>query len=201
MLITTQTLPTFTAEQFLAMGDRAHGCELIDGHIVEKDVSKESARVTVRFSFTLGAYIEARRCGWLFGSELGYRIFDDAPEMVRKPDISFISIKSLPAEDYEDEGFCTTVPDLVVEVDSPNDITDEVEKKIQRWLAAGVGIVLRVSPPGRYVQRYDRDGSTRTFAFRDTLTIPELLPGFAVPVAEILANPLLEKPAASNLDQ
>ncbi len=42
-------------------------------------------------------------------------------------------------------------PDLAVEVLSPNDRSDEVEEKIQEWLAAGSRTVWTVDPIGKTV--------------------------------------------------
>ena len=50
-----------------------------------------------------------------------------------------VSFRRMPLDTYRDEGFCSVVPDLVVEVISPNDLAYEVEAKTDEWLASQVG--------------------------------------------------------------
>jgi Uma2 family endonuclease len=88
------------------------------------------------------------------------------------------------------------VPDLVVEVTSPNDVAWEVEAKIDEWLGAGVKLVWEVYPESQTVRAHRSDGPIAVFRATDTLTAPDLLPGFAVPGAALFEIPLPQPPAA-----
>jgi Uma2 family endonuclease len=94
----------------------------------------------------------------------------------------------MPVETYVDEGYCTVVPDLVAEVISPTDFFTDVAVKRDQWLSAGVRIVWVVEPETRtiYVHRPDGVAFLRS---TDTLTAEGVLPGFAVPIADLFRKP------------
>jgi Uma2 family endonuclease len=176
-----------TPDEFLEMGDDAKGYELIDGQLVEKPVSKESSRVGSRVGRRLDEYADAHG-GWAYNAELGYRCFPAKPNQVRKADASYISFARMPAETYEDEGFCSTCPEIAVEVLSPDDNAYEVDAKTEEWLAAGAREVWLVNPELQVVRLHRADGTLALLRAADTLTSP-LLPGFAVPVADLFRRP------------
>jgi Uma2 family endonuclease len=84
------------------------------------------------------------------------------------------------------EGYLETIPELVVEVRSKNDTLAALERKAQDYLLAGAGAVWVVDPINRNVVEYRQGGASRTFAEDDTLTVPDLIPGFALLVREAL---------------
>ena len=59
------------------------------------------------------------RLGRVVGSDAGIRL-ERNPDTVREPDIAFISAEKLPL-DTRVRGYAEVVPDLVVEIISPND--------------------------------------------------------------------------------
>ena len=181
--------PTTTPEEFLEMGDRARGFELVDGQLREKPVSTESSRVGGRVYRRVGDFVEEKQLGWDFPQDTAFRCFTDDLGRIRKPDGAFISFDSLPESDYEPDGFCTTVPDLIWEVVSPNDLAYEIDAKIEEWLAAGVKATWVFHPRNRTVQVLRADGTTALLRERDTLTEPSVLPGFSVSVADLFDRP------------
>jgi Uma2 family endonuclease len=134
-------------------------------------------------------FSEAKFPGWLFPPDSGFRCFRDDPNRVRKPDVAFIALDRMPPATYQDEGFCSTVPDLVVEVTSPNDLHDDVEEKLEGWLAAGVKVVWIVQPITHTVRVHRADGGYAFLRGGDTLTGDNVLPGFACPVADLFRLP------------
>ena len=80
--------------------------------------------------------------------EGSYQCFADAPDKVRKLDISCIRRDHMPADEWP-KGHNPIVPDLVVEVVSPNDLFSEVEVKVEESLRADVSLVWVVSPATR----------------------------------------------------
>jgi Uma2 family endonuclease len=184
-----QSTPHISPEEFLALGDRAHGCELIDGHIVDKDVSKKSSHLGLRIGSRLLMHVESHQAGLVYGSDLGFRCFDDEPGTVRFPDVSFISANRESMTEFEDEGYSSIAPDLVVEVVSLNDIAYDVEQKIEQWLDTGVKVVLKLVPPTQTIQVYRPDDSVEQFSIQHMLILPDVLPGFTVPLADIFHDP------------
>lgn len=68
---------------------------------------------------------------------------------------------------------------------SPNDKANELEAKIHEYFAAGVRLVWVVYSQKRVVQVRHRDGSALTLAPEAELSDEDILPGFAVKVADL----------------
>ena len=185
-----------TPDEFYRLGDAARGYELVDGELRELHMSAQSSWVGGQIHFRFESYSRSYTPGWAFPPETGYRCFKDDPGLVRKPDASWISIGRMTREEYEEEGFIEVVPDLVAEVISPNDSAEEVEEKIEMWLAAGVKLLWEVYPNTRTIRAHRPDGTITLIRAADTLTAPDVLPGLSLPVAELFRVPGEPAPAA-----
>lgn len=171
-----------TPAEFLAMPDAAL-LELVDGELVEKNVSVLSGRVEARVVRILDEYCEAKNAGEVWPGTTGCRFYPDAPDKIRKPDATFVRRERFSPEHYK-EGFLTIRPDLVVEVISANDIATEVDEKIEEYLAAGVPLVWEVIPETRVVYVHRKDGTVTKLHLSDELTGEDVLPGFHCRVAD-----------------
>jgi Uma2 family endonuclease len=171
------------------MGSEGQRYELVNGELRERKVSTETSRLAARLCGRIDTFVEANDLGYVVAADAGFRCFADDPDRVRKPDLAFTSYATLPKDRYEPHGFSRTVPDLVIEIVSPNDLADEVDEKRDEWLAAGVKVVWVANPRTRTVLVF-RPG-TRPDLLRgpDTLAVPDLLPGFAARVADIFRRP------------
>jgi Uma2 family endonuclease len=109
------------------------------------------------------------------------------PDRVVAPDACFVANSSLPVK-LSSEGYLETIPDIVVEVRSKNDTGPEVEAKVHEYLAAGVELVWVADPDARTVTAHRANQSPQVFAAADTLTADPVIPGFAVPVAELFRS-------------
>jgi Uma2 family endonuclease len=107
------------------------------------------------------------------------------PDRVVGPDAAFLTTAQLPAK-HSPEGYLLTIPALVVEVRSKNDTQPEIDAKVQEYLAAGVVVVWVADPELRTVTAYRPNQPATVFAASDTLTADGVIPGFAVPVADLL---------------
>ena len=179
---------TFTPEQFLAMAD-GKDFELVNGELQERAMSFLSSCVAVKLISRLNQHVEKEKLGWVCESENGYQCFVDSPKTVRKPDVSFIRADRLSADEIGD-GWCQLVPDLIVEVISPNDLMYEVETKIEQYLAAGVPLIWVVVPPTRSVRVIRGDGSSALLRAGDELSGEGVVPGFRCSVADLFPTSL-----------
>jgi Uma2 family endonuclease len=107
------------------------------------------------------------------------------PGDVDGADAVFITNARLPIR-RSPEGYLETIPELIVEVRSKNDSLAALERKAQNYLQAGAVVVWVVDPINRNVVEYRQGVASRTYAEDDTLTVPDLIPGFAVVVREAL---------------
>jgi Uma2 family endonuclease len=162
--------------------------ELVDGKLVERNMGFESSEIAARIIFLISLFLRDRPGGRIVGPDAGYQCFPDAPEKVRKPDVSFIRPGRLPGEQAP-KGHCRIPPDLAVEVVSPGDLSYEIEEKVAEYLAAGVPLVWVVHPPTRTVRvhrpRSSPRGEISNLRDSDTLSGEDVLPGFSCSVSEV----------------
>ena len=69
-------------------------------------------------------------------------------------------METLTTEQALTEGHMSVVPDLVVEVVSPHDIADAVNRKLLEWMRAGVSLVWIVRPLDRTIHAYGSQGAS-----------------------------------------
>jgi Uma2 family endonuclease len=173
---TVETRAKVTPEELLAMPDGDH-YELVDGELVERDVSALSSLVAAKLCRQVSNFCEANNLGWVFNAECGYRCFPDHPGKVRRADVSYVNRGRLPVERLS-EGYVTIAPDLAAEVVSPHDSFYEVDEKVDEYLGAGVRLVWVVNPERRSVLVHRADGSVSLLREDDELSGEDVLPGF-----------------------
>lgn len=184
---TSAAVRAFTPADLLALPDR-NRYELVDGELVELNVSALSSLVASRLNRELGNFCEATSLAWVFGADCGYQCFPDSPGKVRKPDVSAVRRERLPVEALE-EGYVAIAPDLAVEVISPHDLAYEVDRKVEEYLGAGVRLVWVINPELRTVRVHRRDGSVGLLREADGLDGEDVLPGFACPIRGLFPAP------------
>ena len=184
-----KTAATYTPEDLLMMpdGDRY---ELVDGQLVEKNMSYKSSYISGEVYGILRDFVKPRKSGWLAPEGVTYQCFPDDPKRVRNADTSFIVLNRMTKEQFNSEGHCTVTPDLAVEAVSPNDLSYDVERKAEEWLGAGARFVWIIHPETRTVRVLRRDGSDARLLDSDSLTCEELLPGFSCRVADFFQTPI-----------
>lgn len=148
-------------------------------------VDFEHVLVTAVLIEALRTFTRHRRLG-LVGGEGGFVLPTD-PEVLLAPDVAFVRRDRLPPRS-EWTGFQRLAPDLAVEVVSPNDSANEINDKTQTYLEAGVPLVWVVYPKRRVVAVFTPDGMARVLHEGDTLDGGEVLPGFAIAVADLFAT-------------
>jgi Uma2 family endonuclease len=109
------------------------------------------------------------------------------PDTVVGADAAFLTNDQLPTRRSR-EGYLETVPALIVEVRSRNDTNAEVAEKVAAYLAAGARVVWVADPRPRTVSIHRPAQPVVELGVGDTLTADGIIPGFAVPVAELFAD-------------
>lgn len=179
-----------TPDDLLRLPDRGKGLELVHGELKELNASFLSSYVAGRVFARLNAHVESRNLGWVSPEGTSFRCFPDDRTRVRRADTAFHRLERLTAAQATTEGHCVTVPDLVVEVVSPNDLADDVNGKRVEWLEAGAALVWVVYPIQQQVHSYPAAGPVRIFGSGDTLTAEPLIPGLEIPVADLFRLPV-----------
>jgi Uma2 family endonuclease len=178
----TKTL--LTAKELSAMGDEGKFCELVDGELVRMSPSfLPEARVVRTVQRLLDNFVFPRRLGEIFGPDLGYEL---TPHRVRAPDVSFVSAEKLAAYGNPQE-FAKVVPDLAVEVISPEVKYGYLQRKIRDYFEAGVRLLWIVDPEMQTVTVHRSPVDLYVLTAADTLSGEDVIPGFSCPIAELFA--------------
>lgn len=156
--------------------------ELNDGRLVVMpppgDIHGKQLGKIIRY---LDTEAEERGLGEMRG-EVGILLRRN-PDRVVGADAAFILTKSLPVKRTK-EGYLETIPELVVEVRSKNDTSNEVRAKKEEYFAAGVKLVWVLDTDEKTVTAHRPKKPLQVFG-RDAVLTTDLLPGFAVPVAKL----------------
>jgi Uma2 family endonuclease len=175
-----------TAEDLLAMGDIGR-CELIYGELLMMSpAGAEHGLVAMRFGSYLQAFVDEQGRGVVFAAETGF-IIERNPDLVRAPDASFVGASRLPVS--LPRGYFEGVPDLAVEVVSPDDTKREVAEKVNMWLAHGTEVVWVAYPQQMTVEIHRVGKPPQRLTAADEIRNEPLLPGFVLPLSKVFKLP------------
>lgn len=174
-----------TAEEYAKMPDTGRPTELVRGRIVEiNQPIPQHGYVCGNVSRILGNFVHDNNLGRIFTNDTGVITTRD-PDTVRGPDVWYLSYQKLPKGPLP-KRYLDIVPDLAIEVLSPDDRWSKVFKKVSEYLELGVPVVCVLDPDHRTAELfYPDDPGRRTLSADDELTFPEVLPGFSVCVEEL----------------
>ena len=182
--MTTAKNKLLTAEDLMRLSSQGFRGELINGVLRETvPAGKVHARIAGRVITGFNNFVIPRRLGQVGGTDGGVLVRRN-PDSVREPDVYYVSAERLPLDDDSD-GYLEVAPELVVEIISPNDSQDEVDKKTRMWLRLGVLMVVEVYPMRRAVAVHRPGAPAVTLTDDDVLDGGDVLPGFSLPLSEI----------------
>lgn len=177
----------YAPEELLALPDEKD-YELVDGQLVARNMGWEASWIAGRLYFFLSMSCDKNRRGWVAPADASYQCYRDAPNKVRKTDVSFIRLERLEAARLP-KGHCRIAPDLAAEVVSPNDLYSGVEAKAKEYLQAGVALVWIIDPPTRSVRVHRADGSVTDLTDKDELDGENVIPGFRCKISDLFDCP------------
>lgn len=160
--------------------------ELIDGEIVEKMPTEEHGEIQIWFGGLIAQFVRERKLG-----RVSVEARHKMPQELRNsrlPDISFIAGKRPRVK----QGSIPQMPDLAVEIMSPDDGLKDVRAKAIYYLANGTQMVLILDPAKTLVIRLTPDDEQILLA-DDTLDCAPALAGFTIRVKDIFADSLTEE--------
>jgi len=169
-------------EQFITLPEnRDRSFELIDGEIVEKPMPTQvHGRIGGIINGEWYIYLKQNPIGFS-EIEVRHRVPGDDHNS-RQPDVSFFGDTVTPAVA---KGAVPRMPDIAVEIKSPDDTFKELREKAAYYIANGTRIVWLVYPEQRLVEVYRPDADSQLLTERDTLDGGDVLPGFTLPVSTI----------------
>jgi len=142
--------------------------ELQRAHLTDPRADLVTGRIIAR----LDAYLERNPLGRLFTAGPGFT-----------PTISFIKRERLP--DPPPATAPDLVPDLMVDVLTPDQRPKEILARITDWLRAGTDVVWVFEPQRSVARIYRREGTEEFIAAEGAMRGEELLPGLSFPLTEV----------------
>lgn len=180
-----------TVDELLSMTDDGWRYEVVEGVLVRVAGSgKRATRTAARLLARLLTYVEDSGLGVVTGADGVYTFFGAETGLL--PDVGFYTVAHDALITDEDKPI-PFAPDLAVEVASPSQSADDMAAKARLYIRGGTQLVWVVWPERRQVDVW-RHGNisspTVTLTVGDMLDGEDLVPGFALPVATIFADPL-----------
>jgi Uma2 family endonuclease len=175
--------PLLTAEEF---GQRYNGqyVELVKGVVEEVPVpSLKHGRICLVCARALDEAAERQDLGRVMTNDSFVKTLSN-PDSVRGADICYYSFERLPRGPIPD-GLLDVAPDLIVEVRSPSNTWSRIFTKVGEYLEVGVRAVVVLDANTASASVYRAEELQQIFHNGDELTVPDVLPGFAVVVRRL----------------
>src|SRR5713226_5010563 len=166
--------------------------ELREGKIIIIGPSDSaSGEIGARFITLLATWVYSHNLGRILDASTGCRMPNGD---LLSPDVSFVSREQLK---QNPRTYLSVVPQLIVEIKSSRDRIRGIEEKIALFLSQGVQVGILIDPDTHTVRVYRPGGLSKhadsgepiphgtTLRDGDTLTIPELFPGWEIPITSL----------------
>lgn len=175
------TPPKMTVEEFFKLHGDEPNVELVRGEIVRYPVpGTKHGVVCTNAAVALHQFVKAHKLGRVMSNDTLIRLFADT---TRGADVCYLSYAKFPADQRSPDGVLELMPELVFEVRSPSDLWTDALAKMIDYIRAGVSVVVILDPKTESASVFRPGTRQETFERDAELTVPDVLPGFAVPVA------------------
>ena len=178
-----------TIEEFDLLSPPLSGgkMELVAGKVVtHMTVTGVHGELALDAGSALKAFARRHRLGRVF-VETGFVTRRD-PDHARGPDVAWVSADRDPGRAARSHGSLQMVPNLAVEVTSPNDRDSDVQDKVDGYLAAGVQRVWVIRPESETVTVFRQNGDAHLYRRTETLSSDDAgfpVDGFALVLDEL----------------
>lgn len=158
--------------------------EVVDGQRIEiPPMSAYAATIASRVARKLGIFVD-ERVGEVVNEVLFRLPLEEDLARNRRPDAAFVSYERWPSDRPRPtrDNAWDVVPDLAIEVTSPNDLAYVQQQKISEYFRAGVRLVWVVYPEQRIIHVYDAPDRIHVVTEAGILDGGIVLPGFQLPL-------------------
>lgn len=180
------TLKRKTPDEFDQIADDVR-YELDDGKILERAMSNLSSWVGGYIYHLLTAHCMKTGLGRSQPDNVAYCCFPTDPKRVRKPDVSWFAANRWSSKFLESK-YIEIAPDLIIEIVSPTDKAQYLNRKIKQFFEVGTKEAWIVFPKDGQVERRYVDGAGKWYKVDDEIDASPLIPGFQWKLADVLAN-------------
>jgi Uma2 family endonuclease len=155
--------------------------ELDEGELIETErPAYRHNRVTLDLLVELERYFQKHPIGEVLCSENVYAL---SPSTRRSPDVAVILGDRY--EELKDATVITIIPEICVEVLSPNETTRQTHRKLKQYFDAGVKEVWLVDPESREVEIWTGPALPNRALVAGESLASALLPGFGMALDEL----------------
>lgn len=176
-----------TVDEYARLPDDGRKTELVRGKVVEMPQPKpQHGYLCGRVSRLLGNFVEERGLGRVLTNDAGI-VTERNPDTVRGADVAYYSYQRLPKGPLP-KSYLEVAPELAIEIRSPDDRWTNIRKKVAEYLTIGVITVVVVDLEPKKVHVYSADREDEALSGNDVLTLPEVLPGFSLPLPTMFAE-------------
>ncbi len=154
--------------------------ELVNGMIVEKMPTEEHGLIVGNIHALLWQHVKQNKLGRV-GVEIRHQTPGDNYNDLL-PDVSFSSDTDRP---IVTQGGVQGMPDLAVEVKSPNDTYSGLREKAYYYLQNGSKMVWLVYPEKKLVEVFRKDSDSELYTGDESLSGGDVLPDFKLSLSEI----------------
>jgi Uma2 family endonuclease len=189
-MATVSTRP-MTAEEFFEWASRPENqdkyCELERGEIVPMPPPGQlHGALCAWIAYLLWSYVLKCGKGHVCSNDTGL-IVERNPDTVRGADVMLFA-ETIPLEDLSPR-YPDQLPQLVVEVLSPNDRQGRTNRRISQYLKRGIPLVWLVDPEVRSITVYQPGKEHYVAEGSDVLTGNDVLPNFQFTAGEFFTLP------------
>ncbi len=174
----------WTDAEFMALPDDGHRYEIMDGELIDMGNSGAlHGYVCSLLVMSLMSYVLPKKLGVILDSSTAFKMKNGNK---RAPDVSFFAKERLQGITELPTGFLDGAPDLVVEVLSPGNTVEEIDRKLVEYFENGARLVWVISPNQHYVLVYrSAQEPDRLLKSIDFLDGEDVIPGFTLPVTSL----------------
>lgn len=115
------------------------------------------------------------------------------PRLVRISDVAFTSWDRFPGRQLPRVPWPDLAPDLAIAVRGKSNRRQEMDRKLRDCFTAGIRLVWYVHSESRTVSVFTSPGQSMVLGEGDTLGGGQVLPGFELPLRDLLADPGLRE--------
>jgi Uma2 family endonuclease len=159
--------------------------ELVAGTLVEKAVGMNESRVGGNFFGFLWNHVRRLELGVVAMADGMVRM---SGGNVRMPDVAFYAIGDYPNGVRPRQAITTLPPRLIVEVLSEDNTAAEIAMKLAEFFASGCRLAYVIDPRTRTAQRHTAANESTLVPAEGELDGGEVLPGFAVKLADLFED-------------
>jgi Uma2 family endonuclease len=172
----TESIVELTLEAFLKLPELDESYELIDGEAIKKMSPKFfHSQLTSTFWVELSAWADGMG---RVAIEWSVVLKRKGKDWVPVPDLLYVSFSRL-SRDWKEDAPCPVLPELAIEIVSPDQTFNQLAQKATNYLNAGIDRVWVVYPPTRSITVFFADRPPESY-YGDRLLTDELFPNLAV---------------------